>query len=185
MKPLWDDRYTPADAEIIKRKARKMIGNFGYSRSDADDIEQELAMHAFRQTGKHDPARGTREKFVEKMARNKILNLIEAKTAAKRDDRRNISIDDASDYAVLDGHVAPEVIDVRLDVGAIINSMPAELRQIAMLRMDMNERDIERELGLTRAQVRTRMQHIAAYFSNTSLNPEKHNHAEYRSGRNR
>ena len=164
MKPLWDERFTPADAQIIKRKAKRMAGHYGYRTSDVDDIEQDLAMQVFQQTHRHQPDLGSREKFVGKVAKNSLINLIEAKTAKKRDRRRDINVDDAPSDVLLDGHDTPERLDMRLDVRAAIARMPADLREIALLRMELNEREVEAKLGLTRAQVRTRMQRLAAFL---------------------
>src|SRR5690606_8095170 len=110
-------------------------GHYGYRSSDVDDIEQELAMHAFQQTHRHDPNRGSRAKFIGKVATNRLINMVEARTAKKRDRRRDITIDGAPSDVLLDGHETPERLDLHLDVHAAIARMPADLQNIALLRM--------------------------------------------------
>lgn len=98
-RPLWNERYQPSDAEIIKKKARKMVGHYGYRTCDVVDLEQELALHMVQQMRLYRPGRGTRAQFVNRIAKNKLLNIIERRTAQKRDDRRNVAIEKAGDHS--------------------------------------------------------------------------------------
>jgi DNA-directed RNA polymerase specialized sigma24 family protein len=172
MRGLWDERFTPADAEIIKRKARKLAGHYGYRASDVEDIEQDLATHVFQQTHRHLPERGSREKFVSKVAKNKLLNLIEKRTAMKRGDGRNVSVDEAGERALLDGSISPDSLDVVIDVRAVIVALPDELRQVALLRQQHSQKELEGLLHLTRAQVRCRIQHLECIFREAGLAPD-------------
>ena len=44
MQPLWDERYQPADAEIVKNKARKMMKRRTLREHQLEDVVQEMAM---------------------------------------------------------------------------------------------------------------------------------------------
>jgi len=172
-----DDRFTPADAEIVKRKARNMFGQHGWNRQDVEDIEAELIFHIWKQSPRHDPAQGPRERFIKKITKNKMLNLIEARKAKKRDGRRNVLLDDAIEGAVLDGRNDPAKIDTQIAVRAVIAQLTPELRQVALLRQEHSERDLEKLLNLTRAQVRTRIHQLANIFRNSGLAPDSDNHS--------
>lgn len=167
-----DPRFTEEDAEIIKRKAKRLAGHYGYRSSDVEDIEQDLAMHVFQQTHRHQPERGSREKFVSKVAKNKLLNLIEQRTAKKRDRRRDVRMDEVGEGALLDGENTPEQIDVGIDVRTVIALLPEDLRQVALLRQRHSEKELEGLLKLTRAQVRGRLQRLERIFREAGLAPD-------------
>jgi len=116
MRELWDERFTSADAEIVKKKARRMVGRSGYRDCDIADIEQEVATQVVQQLHRHRPERGSREGFVGKVAKNTLLNLIDKRSAKKRDDRRNIEYDDGPEGTLIDGTTTPEQIDLELDL---------------------------------------------------------------------
>lgn len=182
MNQLWDDRYTPADAEIVKRKANKMFGHYGWGKDDVEDIQAELIFHVWKQSPRHDPGQGPREGFIKKITKNKMLNLIEARRRKKRDTRGNVPFDDAVEGAVLDGRNDPAKIDTQIAVRAVIDQLPPALRQVALLRAEHSERDLEKLLNLTRAQVRTRIHQLANIFRNSGLAPDSNNQSSNGSG---
>jgi RNA polymerase sigma factor (sigma-70 family) len=164
MRPLWDHRYQPADAEIVKRIARKYARRNPSPVLDADEIEQEIAMHVLKQSHLHDPSRGTRAQFISKVAKHRVLNLIEWRDARKRNDRRNVSYDAIGDRLMADSDEAFAQIDAAMDVEAVKEKLPKELRAVADLWPEFTPREIEQELGLSRAAVRWRIQQIQDIF---------------------
>lgn len=172
MQPLWDERYQPADAEIVKKKATRMAGRSGFRSADVADIEQELATHVFQQTHRHDPGRGPRDAFVGKIAMNKLLNLIEKRAAMKRDDRRNVEYDDGPDGSLIDGTVSNDQIDLGLDMKEAVSRMPHDVREAFELRMaGHSETELKELMGRTRAQVRALMQRLARFLAEAGLDP--------------
>lgn len=168
MSELWNQKYTPSDAAIIKWKVRKIIGKFPFLSRQQEDLQQETAMHMVRQMGRLDPAR-RREAFVAKVAENKLLNIVERELAQKRDNRRDVSVDAVGEGALLDGSDSSSSVDVVIDVRAVLARLPDDLRQVALLRQHRSERELESLLGLTRAQVRGRLQHIERIFRAAGL----------------
>ncbi|MCC7409535.1 MAG: hypothetical protein IT442_15835 [Phycisphaeraceae bacterium] len=170
-RPLWNERYQPSDAEIIKKKARKMVGHYGYRTCDVVDLEQELALHVVQQMRQYRPGRGTRAQFVNRITKNKLLNIIERRTAQKRDGRRDVAIE----------KVVPDVLpgdgtthgggDLEIDVRAVLERLPQELRQVAILLQEHKGQEIGRLLGLSRGQVRWRIQLIGQALSAAGLAP--------------
>lgn len=167
-----DPRFTESDAEIIQRKAERLVGHYGYRPSDVEDIQQDLAMHVFPRTHLHRPERGSREAFVSQIVKNRILHLIEARTALKRDNRHNVSIDKAGEGTLLDGTNTAEQVDVVIDVREAIERLPEELKQVAILRQQYSESELEGLLGLTRGQVRSRIQRLQRIFRDAHLAPD-------------
>lgn len=161
MKELWDERYQPADDEIVKRKAAKFARRNRSARLDAEEVSQELATHVFQNTHRHDHARGSREKFVSKVVKNKLLNLIEARTAKKRDDRRNIEYDQSPEGSLIDGSATAAQIDLQLELQVLAASMPAEMCQVYELMLQQfGEADIREHLRIGRQRVRTLMRKV-------------------------
>jgi RNA polymerase sigma factor (sigma-70 family) len=170
VKELWDERYLPTDHEIVKKKARKMSGPRGYRDCELADIEQELAMKVFQEIHRQRSDRGSRAGFVGKVAKNALLNLIEKRSAKKRDDRRNIEYDDGPEGTLLDGETTPEQIDHELDVEEMKNRMPPDLRQVLELRMaGHSDRELEDLLSLTRGKVRTLSQRLEQFGKEEGL----------------
>jgi len=155
VRPLWDERYQPADHEIIRRKAAK------FARSnrrpvDVDDIVQDLSLHVFQQTHRHDPARGTRAVFVDKVAKNKLLHLVEASQAKRRDDRRNVKYDDAPAHMLVGRYLTISQTSVTLDMRDLAAALPPDLRQVYDLQLQQfSEAEIQKHLHLSRQRVRT------------------------------
>lgn len=170
-----DPRFTKTDAQIIQRKVRRLVGHYGFRKSDVDDLAQDLAMHVVQQSHCYRPELGKREAFIETVTKNKILHLIESRTASKRDNRRDLPIETVGEFCLLDCHASQERIDLQIDVRNAIARMPDDLRQFASLRQQYGEREIEKILGLTRGQVRTRVQRLERFLLEAGLAPDSEN----------
>jgi hypothetical protein len=167
-----DPRFTEADADIIKRKAKRLVGHYGYRTSDVEDIEQDLAMHVFPRTRLHQPEKGSREGFIGTIATNKLRNVIELRTAQKRNRQHDVRIDDLGEGVVNDGTVSQEHLDRQIDVREALRRMPKDLQEIALLRMEHSEKDLEDLLHLTRAQVRVRLDKVEKFLQDAGLDPK-------------
>lgn len=156
MQPLWDERFQPADAKIVKQKAKQLIGRRRLREHELEDIEQEMALRIIEQSTRHDPERGSREGFVGRTATNAFLSLHEKRTARKREDRRNISIEAAPSGSLNDGRLTQEQIDLALDLKQAVDRMPSDLRQVYDLRLaGHSETELQGLLNLPRGQMRT------------------------------
>ncbi|HQK77395.1 MAG TPA: sigma factor [Candidatus Hydrogenedentes bacterium] len=88
----WRQELTADDLVSIRVAARGLAGRHGYSRSDFEDIAQDLALHVIERMGEYDPGRGAWSTFLKRMLRNKISHLIEYRTFQKRDYRKCIPL---------------------------------------------------------------------------------------------
>lgn len=173
MQELSDDRFQPADAEIVKQKARQLIGRRRLREHEFEDIEQEMALRVIEQSHLHDPQRGTREAFVAKTATNAFLGLYEKRTAKKREDRRNISIDASPTDAMHHCRSTQEQIDLVLDLKQAVDRMPPDLRQVYDLRLaGHSETDLQGLLNLSRGQVRTLTARLKTYLEPYIKSPD-------------
>jgi len=88
----WRQEITADDLVTIRVAARDLVGRHGYTRSDLDDIVQDLALHVLERLGEYDPGRGAWSTFLKRVLRNKISHLIEYRTFQKRDYRKCIPL---------------------------------------------------------------------------------------------
>lgn len=167
-----DTRFIPEDAEIIRHKVRKLIGRYGFTASDEPELQQELAMHVSIRIAQHDPSRAARGTFVDRIVRNKIVNILEHRMAKKRGGRtRPAALDDVPEGLLLDGHVDPESLDLGLDVRNALAGLSPELQRIAALLTTNSPSEVARTLGLTRGQFRQRQEAIKTYLMGEGLDP--------------
>ena len=167
-----DPRFTDADAEIIRRKAKRLAGHCGYRTSDVEDIEQDLAMHVFQQTHRHDPERGTREKFVSKIVKNKLLNIVESRNAKKRDVRRERMLDPDKEMPQLGLKGDEGSVDVKMDIAGAMAGLPEDLRDLALRLMTDQKAEAGRAANLSPQQMKTAVARIAKHFREMGLDME-------------
>lgn len=135
------------------------------TRSDAEDLEQELALKAFLAGGKYDPARGTPSSFYNRVLSNKANSLARHATCQKRDRRREAPIEDERELAPTGG------IDLRLDVEHALAGLCDADRAIAGLLATDGVAAVADLTGLTRAQVRGARRRIARALAARDLAP--------------
>ncbi len=170
-----DTRFIPEDAEIIRHKVRKLIGRYGFTSSEELDLQQELAMHVSTRMAHHDPARGARSTFVDRIVRNKIVNILEHRMAKKRGGRtRPAALDDVPEGLLLDGHADPEALDLGLDIRNALAGLSPELQRIAALLTINTPSEVARALGMTRGQFRQKQDAIRFHLTGEGLDPDRH-----------
>lgn len=167
-----DPRFNDADARIIRHKVRKLIGHYGWRRSDTDDLQQELAMHVATHMDRYDPDRGTRGAFVDRIVANKIANIVEHRTARKRDRRKDRQLDDVSEWDLRDQTQPEHNRDLASAVHAAIGGLPDDLRPVALLLMQMGEAEVIRQTGLSRQKVRGMKRQIEQHLREMGLGRE-------------
>lgn len=165
------DPINPEVQEMAAIKAKKTAGSFGFSRSDSEDIAQELALNVFVNARKLVARSASQKTVLDRAMRNRISHMIDAQVAKKRDRRRDTDIDGAPPSALMDGEHEVDVLIGRLDLSAAISSMPPELRQIALALQESTPAEVARELKLTRGQLRHRMEQIEQHLRAHGLGP--------------
>ncbi len=88
----WRQELTAKDLLAMRFAARGLVGRHGYTRSDVEDIVQDLALHVLERMGKYDPGRGAWSTFLTRLIRNKIVHLIEYRMYQKRDYRKCVPL---------------------------------------------------------------------------------------------
>ncbi len=71
--------------DLIRSKARTLIGKAGFTSADCEDIEQELALDLLVRLENYDPRKSKRSTFMARVVEHRIATLLEERRAACRD----------------------------------------------------------------------------------------------------
>jgi RNA polymerase sigma-70 factor (ECF subfamily) len=74
--------------KIIRRRARLLIGLFGFTEHDIPDIQQELFLELYKRQENFDSEKGKGSTFIARVIESKVLDLIKQRQAECRDWRR-------------------------------------------------------------------------------------------------
>ena len=170
-------------SRLIRLKVTHLVRHRAFCGADRDDIEQELKSELISKWSQFDAARGCRSTFVSRILQNKVASLIRAKTAKKRNCGRktcslNRPVADESGGNTEFGETLKELTvndpfesktDLRLDVNAVLNSLPDELRYVACRLKHKCKKAVRLELGLSRCQFSKLITQIRRRFEDANL----------------
>lgn len=161
----------PEAWESIRRGARKLIGHFGFTKSDREELEQEFWLDLVERRGKFSPALGTWPAFAEWVVRKKAASIIEARKAGCRDYRRHecslneerpegddevVELGDAVAEAAARRHrdVVPpdpgQASDLAADLAQFAARLPEDLRDIFLRLRTGTPTQVAQDLGIPR-----------------------------------
>lgn len=184
------DGVEPYAVRLIRYKARELAGRFGWSRSDQDDIEQELLLDLQKRLPKFDPDRAQMNTFISRLVDHKVASMIEAQKAAVRDYRKtraslNSTLLDGEGSAVEFGATIPEQEtqrrkgtpalgpaerrDLRIDLRRTLASLPPHLSDLAQRLVRSSPTEISRTTGTPRTTLLKRIQKIREHFERAGL----------------
>ena len=155
----------------IRHKARQLIGKYGLTPDDDEDLQQEMALDLLVRLPKFDPGRACLSTFIARIVERKISTIIRHRTRAKRDYRCRVysldeRIENADDCSTLHDVISqgdcdlrvgrygrPEIerIDLRIDVSLVLAKLPPELRALARRLYTQSITEVARELRVSRS----------------------------------
>ena len=160
--------------EVIRHKARQLIGKYGFTRDDYEDLQQEMTLDLLRRLGKYDPEKAGLTTFVARVVDRRISTLIRHQKQEKRDYRcqacsLNAPVENGTGEAFnmdeilsqddfdqqVGRHDGPqsERLDLRLDLSQAMAELPDDLRQLAVRLQTKTVAEIARELGVPRSSL--------------------------------
>ncbi|GAB6184576.1 sigma factor [Thermopirellula anaerolimosa] len=175
---------------LIRRKARQLARLPGFTRSDREDIEQELRLKLLKHLASYDPQQGRRQAFVTALVERQAANLLRAKWAEKRDHRsvRSLSMvvaeDEEEGPVELAETISQRHLDARLgratreehelaelvmDVRDVIAGLPPELGELAQRLKTDSLSQIARDLGVPRTTLADRVRKLRRCFEQAGL----------------
>lgn len=173
-------------------KAKQLIGNYGFTRDDLEDIRQDLLAELFRRLERFDPAKAGVRTFITRLLNNAVADLIERRRAQCRDYRRSTCrLDDWTEAGDEDGgwttyaaqtteadvkaHLRTEfrseseALQLRMDVEAVIDRLPRDLRELSRHLQTKSVSQIAREKGVSRQSVYGSIRQLRRIFSEAGL----------------
>lgn len=188
----YSRQHAVLDAEVEKAVfhcARSLVGQAGITRSDIEDVEQELRMELLVYLPRFDPKKGKRTTLVARILKHKAVGLIRHRLAGTRavaSEQRSLDEEIRTPDGPLSlGDIVTDADRVRrlgnktvsdqdrvcleMDLAHIIATLPAELRVLCEEIKHKSFRQIARERGVGKNCVRRRVAKIRRHFRTFGL----------------
>ncbi len=176
--------------QIIKFKAKQLVGRVGLTDSDREDLEQEMILDLLQRLPKYNPDRAQRNTFIARVVEHKIATIIEARKAGLRDYRlcncslnerledgeggsvERIEIIDQEDYLRLTAGLSrstAELRDLSFDVRQAIEKLPPELRELCRRLGVDTVTELSRDTGVPRGTIYESLKKLRAILEVAGL----------------
>jgi RNA polymerase sigma-70 factor (ECF subfamily) len=176
-------------ADLIRNKARLLIGKAGLTESDRPDLEQELMIDLLERIKHFNPAIAKKTTFMARIVERRIASLLEMRYAQRRDCRRcTTSLNDpapgSQNESLERGDLMPSDClssrserepterrtgDMRIDMETVIESLPEQLRDLCERLKTSNMQEISRETGICRGTLYYRLSRLREAFLEAGL----------------
>ena len=170
---------------LIHEKAKRLIGKAGLRKGDLEDLEQDLALDVLERLRSFDPSRAKRHTFVAMVVEHGVAAILERRTAAKRDPRREgCSLNDAvcddegretersemlDEQCARPGPCPKEMRDLKADLAAALDGLPPQLRSLALDLQTKSVADVARERGVPRTTLYSDVRRLRAALKRVGL----------------
>lgn len=160
---------------LIRLKARQLIGKYGFTKSDREDLEQELTLDLLIRLGRFDQNKGQPATFVRMVVDRRVASLIRERKSLSRDFRRaRHSLDELSDE-IGDGNLTEPAVDdqherdLAIDMAEALDPLSDVQRSIAESLRDDPLTDVARERGCSREAMRRSAKQIRQHLARRGL----------------
>lgn len=180
------DEFT---TRLIRRKARQLVGRAGFTRSDVDDIEQELVLKLLRHRGAFNPAQSHWYAFVTTVIERHVATILRDKRMEKRTSTRLTSLqiiveDPINGPSQLAATIGRRELDNRLgldtrpewdsleltqDTAAVLADLPTEWRDICERLKRLSISAVAREMGVPRTTLCYQLRPLRKRFQQADL----------------
>jgi RNA polymerase sigma-70 factor (ECF subfamily) len=177
--------------QLIKYKARQLVGRAGFTKDDREDIEGDLTLDLLRRLRKFDPSRASFHTFVDRVVNHGVARLIERREAPMRDYRRCVSslndrieddegecvergdLVDQDTYLQSVGQTAMPLADriaLRVTLERVLATLTPEMRDLWARRAEgQTFTEISRETGIPRGTLPERMKQLQRLAEDAGL----------------
>jgi RNA polymerase sigma-70 factor (ECF subfamily) len=168
--------------DLIHYTAIRLVGKYGLTRFDREDIEQDLFLDLLQRLPDYDPKRAKLNTFIARVVEHGVATLIERRQAEKRDWRRcRLSLNRPASYEDADGPEFGEFVetdyrrrevrndDLAIEMAGVLKTLPPRLRDICRGLMRDGVTQVAADLGLSRMTIHRGMKVIRARFEDAGL----------------
>ncbi|MFN3324997.1 MAG: RNA polymerase sigma factor [Bryobacteraceae bacterium] len=159
------DPFVLQQAEI---RASRMVGSYGFTREDWEDLRQELLLDYMKRQPRFDPARGDQRGFVFGVLRNHAAKLATAGNRARAASKLPDAPPDPC--ACVTARLEAE-LHLRIDVQAVLSRLPEHLRILAIQLTEMSAAEVCRESGRSRSCIYRWIAELRRAFRSAGLTP--------------
>lgn len=176
-------------ARLIRLKARRLVGKAGFTRSDQDDLEQELTLKLLKHRAAFDPRQSHWHAFVTAVVERHAATLLRNKQVEKRDHKRVTSLhvvveDPLNGPGALADTIGRrerdarlglssrsdiELLDLRHDVAAVLESLPPRWREVCERLKHDSISQVARDLGVPRTTLSYLVRRLRKHFETAGL----------------
>lgn len=180
------DQYAVTNIEC---RVRGLIGHYGFTEDDREDLVQQLFLEYLERIGDFCPSRARQETFVSCLIRNQVISMIRARrrelaAAATLPLGAVDGVDAGEGEREADGDDHPstadratfrsrELIDLKIDVDRVLASLPPHLREVGVRVVAEGPQDLGHSLGRSRARVHQWLRQIREAFQEAGLAPPR------------
>lgn len=163
--------FNPIDDYIlarIKYRVDHLIGNFGFTCSDHEDLAHDLVVAVLEAAPKFDPSKSTWRGFARRVLNRRCIDLIRsACTERANHERRTVCCDDAT-IKLPDADPTPQM-DLAIDCQQLCSQLTGRTRRVCMLLMHMNPPQIAEQLRVSETTVRREVRKVREHFRAAGL----------------
>lgn len=165
---------SPASLTTIRVKVAGLIGRYGLTDQDYEDLHQEVALYVLTQLPRFDPQRSGLATFVSRCCDRSITRILRDRRTPKRRCARDYAcpddLDEAGDGTASDDRAEAAALreerhrDLRLDINQVAAGLPARLRALLRRLMSETPSSIARESGVARQRIAEDIARIRSAF---------------------
>lgn len=185
MQDLFDDLAM----KFIKERVKQMMGKYGYTASDREDLEQEFALHLLNRLQRLKEPIEDRQGFFRHVISQHAIAMIRRREAEKRDHRRERSLsekvndDDGTSVemarTIPADHARPRLDaaprdrlgdwEQAQDVAAVMAKLPSDLRELCERLKVHSVAEVARRMGVPRRTLRNAIEELRRRFDEARL----------------
>lgn len=170
---------------LIKFKARQLTRRRDFQTAELEDLQQELWLALIKAAQRFDPAKASLDTFIDRVVNKAVAMLVRTRQRKRNgitqrmpslsDERTSpdgrteplaatISHDDLARRTGTEPIDETHVAETTEAVTAALQRMPADLRDVCRRLMGGTVTSVARDLGMSRRQVRNRLQNARPYL---------------------
>jgi RNA polymerase sigma factor (sigma-70 family) len=176
---------------LIRVKARQLVRDHLFRRSDEEDLRQELTLRLLKRARRYNPARASLHTFVDRVVASLAATLVRERRRQKNGARlASISLEvlcNCGDEGATPLRELLEAADLQRRTGgstedpvtraerdealhAAVAGLPQHLQEVCARLMHSSAVDVARDMGVTRHQVHKAIGAIRTHFRTADLN---------------